>query len=275
MNIPYDATSRSASQPEDAGGAYTSLRPTQHRDDSSTAADGHPTPSVSEEQGSSSSDADRRWSIDSREFQVKYWFGDQGRVNVKVNRNSTWLDDGVLSQQPQASRDAGSRVDHDDPPPYEQFEGDHPRKDGTPALRVVMHVAGSHDEVSHFIAVARNLQEDHGHRVRIATHPEFRGSVEDHGIEFYDIGASSGALGLFMGGGDLKVLESRQQHLRENQVTRGTIIRQVMSCCWQSCVYPGSDGSVFVADAIIANPPSFAHMHCAEKLGVPLHIMST
>jgi hypothetical protein len=23
----------------------------------------------------------------------------------------------------------------------------------------------------------------------------------------------------------------------------------------------------FVADAIIANPPSFAHFHCAEKLG--------
>lgn len=26
----------------------------------------------------------------------------------------------------------------------------------------------------------------------------------------------------------------------------------------------------FVADAIIANPPSFAHVHCAEKLGCPL-----
>ena len=31
----------------------------------------------------------------------------------------------------------------------------------------------------------------------------------------------------------------------------------------------------FVADAIIANPPSFAHVHCAEKLGVPLHLMFT
>ena len=31
----------------------------------------------------------------------------------------------------------------------------------------------------------------------------------------------------------------------------------------------------FVADAIIANPPSFAHIHLAERLGVPLHMMFT
>ena len=31
----------------------------------------------------------------------------------------------------------------------------------------------------------------------------------------------------------------------------------------------------FVADAIIANPPSFAHFHCAEKLGIPLHLVFT
>ena len=31
----------------------------------------------------------------------------------------------------------------------------------------------------------------------------------------------------------------------------------------------------FVADAIIANPPSFAHVHCAEALGIPLHLMFT
>ena len=31
----------------------------------------------------------------------------------------------------------------------------------------------------------------------------------------------------------------------------------------------------FIADAIIANPPSFAHFHCAEKLGIPLHLVFT
>jgi hypothetical protein len=35
------------------------------------------------------------------------------------------------------------------------------------------------------------------------------------------------------------------------------------------------DKHPFVADAIIANPPSFAHVHCAERLGIPLHLMFT
>lgn len=38
---------------------------------------------------------------------------------------------------------------------------------------------------------------------------------------------------------------------------------------------PETDTRPFVADCIIANPPSFAHVHCAEKLGCPLHIMFT
>jgi hypothetical protein len=35
------------------------------------------------------------------------------------------------------------------------------------------------------------------------------------------------------------------------------------------------DEAPFVADAIIANPPSFAPAHIAEKLGIPLHMMFT
>jgi sterol 3beta-glucosyltransferase len=29
----------------------------------------------------------------------------------------------------------------------------------------------------------------------------------------------------------------------------------------------------FVADVIISNPVTYAHVHCAEALGVPLHLM--
>ena len=36
-----------------------------------------------------------------------------------------------------------------------------------------------------------------------------------------------------------------------------------------------SNADPFIADAIIANPPSFAHIHIAERLGVPLHLMFT
>lgn len=57
---------------------------------------------------------------------------------------------------------------------------------------------------------------------------------------------------------------------------------------WRSCIEPG-DGmgpkmtamdaetaeDLFLADVIIANPPSMGHIHCAEKLGIPLHIVFT
>lgn len=46
---------------------------------------------------------------------------------------------------------------------------------------------------------------------------------------------------------------------------------------WRACIEPTSDDDdyPFIADAIIANPPSLAHVHCAEKLGIPLHLMFT
>jgi len=56
---------------------------------------------------------------------------------------------------------------------------------------------------------------------------------------------------------------------------------------WRACINATDDekdihnlkmlgaNAPFVADAIIANPPSFAHVHCAERLGIPLHLMFT
>jgi sterol 3beta-glucosyltransferase len=43
--------------------------------------------------------------------------------------------------------------------------------------------------------------------------------------------------------------------------------------CWKSC-YETLRGTkdVFVVDAIISNPPGFAHVHCAEALGIPLQM---
>lgn len=54
------------------------------------------------------------------------------------------------------------------------------------------------------------------------------------------------------------------------------MMRDMLRGCWRSCVEPDTlSRRPFVADVIIANPPSFAHVHCAEALGVPLHIMFT
>ena len=45
---------------------------------------------------------------------------------------------------------------------------------------------------------------------------------------------------------------------------------------WRACIasYNG-ERRPFLADAIIANPLAHAHIHCAERLSIPLHIMST
>lgn len=41
----------------------------------------------------------------------------------------------------------------------------------------------------------------------------------------------------------------------------------------QSCFSPDPvSGDEFAADAIISNPPAFAHVHIAEALGLPLLI---
>lgn len=54
------------------------------------------------------------------------------------------------------------------------------------------------------------------------------------------------------------------------------MIEEMLHGCWRSCVEPDLiTNTPFVADVIIANPPSFAHVHCAQALGVPLHIMFT
>ena len=79
-----------------------------------------------------------------------------------------------------------------------------------------------------------------------------------------------------------------RQSLRDGDVgKRKKEIREIMDGCWRACFEPG-DGldedidpadherlAPFVADAIIANPPGFAHVHCAEKLGIPFHLMFT
>src|ERR1700738_3801548 len=54
------------------------------------------------------------------------------------------------------------------------------------------------------------------------------------------------------------------------------MIYEMLEGCWRSCIEPDPKTKrTFVAEAIIANPPSFAHMHCAQALGIPVHLMFT
>lgn len=54
------------------------------------------------------------------------------------------------------------------------------------------------------------------------------------------------------------------------------MIGEMLRGCWRSCIDADPESKTpFLAEAIIANPPSYAHVHCAQALGVPLHIMFT
>jgi hypothetical protein len=65
--------------------------------------------------------------------------------------------------------------------------------------------------------------------------------------------------------------------LRKGDIQRKrAMMEDIIDGCWRSCISPDpSTGVPFVAGAIIANPVSFAHIHCAQALGVPLHLMFT
>ncbi|CAE7171300.1 unnamed protein product, partial [Rhizoctonia solani] len=56
------------------------------------------------------------------------------------------------------------------------------------------------------------------------------------------------------------------------------MVAEMLDRCYLSC-YEADEGSLgergFVADAIISNPPTFAHIHCAEALGIPLLLSFT
>ena len=156
-----------------------------------------------------------------------------------------------------------------------------------PPLNIVIMVIGSRGDIQPFLKVGKLLKEDYGHRVRIATHPAFRKFVEqDSGLEFFSVGGDPAELMAFM-------VKNPGLMPSVSAVKAGEIGRrrdsmfEMFQGFWRACINATDDETdisnlkmmgdkhPFVADAIIANPPCFAHVHCAERLGVPLHLMFT
>jgi len=156
-----------------------------------------------------------------------------------------------------------------------------------PRLNIVIMVIGSRGDVQPFLKIGRILKEEYGHRVRIATHPTFREYVErDSGLEFFSVGGDPSELMAFMvkNPGMIPTLET----VRAGDIgKRRAAMAEMFDGFWRACINATDDEKdsqnlkmmgakdPFVADAIIANPPSFAHIHCAEALGIPVHLMFT
>ncbi|KAJ5492819.1 hypothetical protein N7539_001565 [Penicillium diatomitis] len=141
-------------------------------------------------------------------------------------------------------------------------------------LNIVIQVVGSRGDVQPFIALGNELQR-YGHRVRLATHDAFENFVTSSGLEFYPIGGDPADLMAYMvkNPGLIPSIES----LQAGDIQRKRImVREMLRGCWRSCVDPDMHTRApFVADAIIANPPSFAYIHCAQALSIPVHLMFT
>ncbi|KAH7187004.1 hypothetical protein DER44DRAFT_801284 [Fusarium oxysporum] len=157
-----------------------------------------------------------------------------------------------------------------------------------PRLNIAIHIIGSRGDVQPFIPIAQILMKPpHSHRVRICTHPVFKDFVEAQGVEFFSIGGDPEALMAYM----VKnpgLLPSRESFKGGDVGKRRREMVEIINGAWRSCIEAG-DGmgervtaanvqcaeDLFIADVIIANPPSMAHIHCAEKLSLPLHMVFT
>lgn len=185
-----------------------------------------------------------------------------GRVDMRVgsrfSQNLEWL----LRDQPYSTQTTQQTA-----PPS-------PVSDFNLHLNIVVQVVGSRGDVQPFVALGTELRK-YGHRVRLATHAMFKELVTTAGLEFFSIGGDPVELMSYMvrHPGMIPSIES----LRAGDIKRKrAAIAEILDGCWRSCVEPDQcHNTPFVADAIIANPPSFGHVHCAQALGVPVHLMFT
>ncbi|KAF4784676.1 glycosyltransferase family 28 domain-containing protein [Colletotrichum scovillei] len=222
-----------------------------------------------------------------------------GRVNININQSGNRLAE-ILAPTLRNQLLADKRPQAPLPPAYiPPSLGGQPGQTPPPQLNVVIQIVGSRGDVQPFVALGKVLKDTYGHRVRIATHATFQKFVEENGLEFFCIGGDPAELMAFMvkNPGLMPGFDT----LKSGEVSkRRRGIQDILLGCWRSCIEAGNGlgpppkphakdqpldehygipgdptQKPFVADAIIANPPSFAHIHIAEKMGIPLHLMFT
>ncbi|KAL8262014.1 hypothetical protein R6Q59_026063 [Mikania micrantha] len=139
-----------------------------------------------------------------------------------------------------------------------------------PPLQIAMLIVGTRGDVQPFVAIGKRLQE-YGHRVRLATHSNFKEFVLTAGLEFYPLGGDPKVLAEYM----VKNKGFLPSGPSEIPVQRSQM-KDIINSLLPACKEPDLDtGISFRAEAIIANPPAYGHTHVAEALKVPIHIFFT
>ncbi|GAU13332.1 hypothetical protein TSUD_42860 [Trifolium subterraneum] len=131
-------------------------------------------------------------------------------------------------------------------------------KKSVPRLQIVILVVGTRGD-------------EYGHRVRLATHANFKTFVRSAGVNFYPLGGDPRVLAGYMArnkglipSGPAEISIQRKQ------------LKAIIDSLLPACTEPDLEtGIAFTAQAIIANPPAYGHVHVAEALGVPIHIFFT
>ncbi|KAH9734528.1 sterol 3-beta-glucosyltransferase ugt80a2 [Citrus sinensis] len=191
-----------------------------------------------------------------------------------LNRLATVKDDGTVQFEVPAdikpqNLDFGTGVVYtDDSTDQEPIEAADVH--GIPPLHIVMLIVGTRGDVQPFVAIGKRLQED-GHRVRLATHANFKDFVLGAGLEFFPLGGDPKILAGYM----VKNKGFLPSGPSEIPIQRNQL-KEIIYSLLPACKDPDPDTMVpFKPDAIIANPPAYGHTHVAESLKVPLHIIFT
>ncbi len=145
-------------------------------------------------------------------------------------------------------------------------------------LSVLLMVIGSRGDIQVFLNVAKLLKSSYGYRVRIATHPSHQTLVEREDIEFYSVGGSPGAFAKAF-------TEKPNILLSAIKGEYGSLRRSfnlMIGRYWSASIDSNTsiDGAEklsqrpFLADTIVSSLSTLTHIHCAEKLQVPLLLVS-
>ncbi|RDL41346.1 Uncharacterized protein BP5553_01325 [Venustampulla echinocandica] len=183
-----------------------------------------------------------------------------GRVSILVNSSAR------IPGRAQSLDQAQSQLIGASPPNYADFK--------YPLLNIVIQVVGSRGDVQPFVALGKELQRA-GHKIRLATHGVFESFVREAGLDFFSIGGDPEELMAYMVNNPSII--PNFVSIRDGELSKKRkMVLEMLEGCWRSCIEPDpKTNRPFVAQAIIANPPSFAHIHCAQALGIPVHLMFT
>jgi hypothetical protein len=126
-----------------------------------------------------------------------------------------------------------------------------------------------------FIDMAQIMKERYGHVVRIASHGDLRAPIEKAGLRFYPLGGNAQQMAGWGPSFSLKPAILLKLAANPNTVHKLVVMRAVSTSCINACTMPDpadAQAEPFHADVVMANPMCLGHIHCAEGLGVPLHL---